>query len=337
MDLRKHLLLIWTGILLLLFSACEQDLPSDELLIDGRIYPIYPEALSQKPEFESPYTTSDSIEVVVVGTINDSYTIMPVTVENGAPLLYSRKVGNHYGKDDQLSVDSGDFPALAATGLHSESDLDQMEMITGIPIPVINCIAKPAGFSWAGFIAEDEDIISVLKGDNRLVTAMGFTHPQVVKPLFHVWNMILNEIQREEWRRFDNKYKFFFYHGKTITLEANGSRGWQISIFQDEIQGNFNIHVYRDLSDAERSYLTTRYGRLSEEQFDEMVEKLSHIHMSEMVPYYVRRYGFYEGHTSFRADPIAVAFIFGLKSLEEIEDAFAGTLYEALTNHFTRP
>jgi len=54
-----------------------------------------------------------------------------------------------------------------------------------------------------------------------------------------------------------------------------------------------------------------------------------------MAPYYIMRYGFYEGHTDYRADPIAIAFIFGMKSIEEIEKAFEGNLYIALTEHFT--
>ncbi len=55
-----------------------------------------------------------------------------------------------------------------------------------------------------------------------------------------------------------------------------------------------------------------------------------------MVPYYIMRYGFYEGHTDYRADPIAVAWIFGLRSLEQIESAFEGNLYNILVDHFTR-
>ena len=55
-----------------------------------------------------------------------------------------------------------------------------------------------------------------------------------------------------------------------------------------------------------------------------------------MAPYYIVRYGFYEGHTEYRADPIAIAFIFGIRSLAEIEMAFPGTLREALTMHFSR-
>ena len=47
-------------------------------------------------------------------------------------------------------------------------------------------------------------------------------------------------------------------------------------------------------------------------------------------------YGFYEGHTQWRTDPIAIAFVFGLRSLEEIEAAFPGRLPEVLTAHFTR-
>jgi len=67
----------------------------------------------------------------------------------------------------------------------------------------------------------------------------------------------------------------------------------------------------------------------------EYIKRLAYIHTGEMVPYYIMRYGFYEGHTDFRADPIAIAFIFGLKSLEEIEDVFQGNLYKTLTRHFT--
>jgi len=55
-----------------------------------------------------------------------------------------------------------------------------------------------------------------------------------------------------------------------------------------------------------------------------------------MAPYYIMRYGFYEGHTGWRADPIVIAFIFGMKDLEEIDAAFDGKLYDALTKHFTR-
>jgi hypothetical protein len=55
-----------------------------------------------------------------------------------------------------------------------------------------------------------------------------------------------------------------------------------------------------------------------------------------MVPFYIMRYGFYEGHTDYRADPIAISLIFGLRSLEKIELAFEGNLYKSLTEHFSR-
>jgi hypothetical protein len=73
---------------------------------------------------------------------------------------------------------------------------------------------------------------------------------------------------------------------------------------------------------------------LTPAQLEDLEERLSHIHFSEMAPYYIMQYGFYEGHTKWRADPIALAFVFGLRSLEEIEKAFPGTLDEVLTAHF---
>jgi hypothetical protein len=56
------------------------------------------------------------------------------------------------------------------------------------------------------------------------------------------------------------------------------------------------------------------------------VERLFSIHTGEMVPFYVRRYGFYEGRTSWRADPVAVAVVFGLMDLETIDAAIEGGL-----------
>ena len=52
--------------------------------------------------------------------------------------------------------------------------------------------------------------------------------------------------------------------------------------------------------------------------------------------YYVEWYGFYEGHTEWRAVPIAIAFILGMKDLGEIDTTFDGRLYDASTEHFTR-
>ena len=67
-----------------------------------------------------------------------------------------------------------------------------------------------------------------------------------------------------------------------------------------------------------------------------MIERLTHIQIGEMVPYYIMRYGFYEGHTDWRGDPVSTAFVFGLKDLQDLHKAFAGKLDEVLATHFTR-
>jgi hypothetical protein len=278
--------------------------------------------------------TNNGKEILIAMLKNGKYVLMPVTVENGKPLHYSYRVGTVYGKDQQLHVNGGDFPTLAGTGLHSEAELDDKDKITGMPVDVITYIGRPWRFSGAGFMAEDEDIISVLKGDNNLVRKLGLTHPQMARPLYHVWNIILQEIKCRKWGRFSS-IQSFFYNGNKVTLRAESMKGWQTSIFQDEIQGRFDIDVQRMLTPAERLFLQEKYAHLSAAQMAELEKKLTRFHFSEMVPYYIMRYGFYEGHTDYRADPIAIACIFGLKSVEEIEDAFQGNLYKTLINHFT--
>jgi hypothetical protein len=297
-------------------------------------HPLYPSLLDDPPDIPSPYLTEDGTEILTAVLKDGKYALIPVTVENGTPLHYSRRVSSVYGKDQQLHVNRGDFPSLAATGLHTKTELDGKDRITDIPVDVVTYIGRPGRFSGAGFMADDEDVISVLKGDNDLVRTLGLTHPQIAKPLYHVWNMILKEIECGTLGRFSN-VGHFLYNGRKVTLRAEGMKGWQVSIFQDEIQGRFDIDVQRTFTPAERCFLHDRYSHLSDAQWAELEEKLTRLHFSEMAPYYIMRYGFYEGHTSYRADPIAIACVFGLKSVGEIEGAFRGRLYTALTRHFT--
>ncbi len=300
----------------------------------GTPYPLYPKVLDKHPTFSSPYLTDKGKEILTAILKNGKYVFIPVTVENGKPLHYSHRVSTVYGKDQQLHMNRGDFPTLARTGLHSEAELDGKSMITGVPVDLITYIGRPGRFSGAGFMADDENVISVLKGDNELVRRLGLTHPQMARPLYHIWNMILQEINCGKFGRFSG-IECFFYNGNKVMLRAESMKGWQISIFQDEIQGRFDIHVQRTLTAAERKFLRGKYPHLTDTQMVELEERITSMHFSEMAPYYIMRYGFYEGHTSYRADPIAIACIFKLKSLEEIENAFRGSLHRTLFNHFT--
>jgi hypothetical protein len=302
----------------------------------GRIgYPLYPRLLEDPPALPSPFRMEDGAEILTAVLKDGRYTLMPVTVENGKPLHYSRRIPSVYGKDQQLYVDRSDFPTLGETGLHADAELDGKITVTGLPVEVITYIGRPGRFSGAGFLADDEDILSVLTGDNTLVRRLGLTHPQMARPLYHVWNMILQEIESGKLARFSS-VQSFLYNGCKVTLRAEGTKGWQVSIFQDEIQGRFDIDVRRTLTAGERCFLCDRYSHLSTAQWAELEEKLTHLHFSEMVPYYIMGYGFYEGHTSYRADPLAIACVFGLRTVEELEDAFRGRLHTTLIRHFTR-
>ncbi len=116
---------------------------------------------------------------------------------------------------------------------------------------------------------------------------------------------------------------------------ASSSKGWQISIFHDEVQGRYNIHIDRNLNHEEEQYLEEKYSCLNNDEIAELQYKLTHLDFSEMLPYYIMKYGFYEGHTDYRCDSVTIVFIFGLKNLEEIDNVFEGNLFNTLTNHFS--
>ncbi|NOR22130.1 MAG: hypothetical protein GQ476_05540 [Candidatus Aminicenantes bacterium] len=291
---------------------------------------FYPHTYDQCPELPSPCTMEDGTEIVMAFTKDNKCMIIPVTVEKGEPLNYRNK--QWYGKGRQLEVDASDFPTLARTGLHSEIELDQIKTITGRSIAEITEIGRPERYSGAGFMSHDEDIISVLRGDNRLVTQLGSIHPQMAKPLFHVFNIILT-VKKDSKR---GNIGGVLYNKRKVYLKFQGAKGWQESIFNDEILGYWQIEMWRDLDKEEKTFLSREYSNLTDEHMAQLIKKLSHIHTGEMAPYYIMRYGFYEGHTSYRADPVVISFIFGLRSIQEIEAAFEGNLNKVLTEHFTK-
>jgi HEAT repeat protein len=296
-------------------------------------YLCYPATLDTKPDIPSPHTTLDSIEVVTAFTKDGKYALIPVTVENGKPLNYKQ---NQWGKGRQLQIDAGDFPVLARTGLHLEAELNRTKMITGRSIVEIAELGRPGRSSGAGFMSDDEDIISVLKDDNHLVEQLGLRHPRMAGPLFRIWNMILKDVELRRLGRFWEPFEYILYKGKKVCVKAEGTKGWQESLFEDEILGKFQIEIWREPDQNEKAFLREKYPDLTNDQMAAMLKKLSHIYSGEMVPYYIMRYGFYEGHTDYRADPVAIAWIFGLRSLEQIEATFPGRLEEVLTRHFTR-
>lgn len=125
---------------------------------------VYPSTLPAGLSLPSPGTTQEGQEYVVVGTAAGAKAVVLVTVEDG-PL--DRRYGvEKIGKGRQLLVDSDDFPALAASGLHSPAELERTTAITGKPVAEITRVGRPGMASGIGFLAGDEDILSVLRGDN---------------------------------------------------------------------------------------------------------------------------------------------------------------------------
>ncbi len=289
--------------------------------------PLYPETLESRPQMASPSTRADGTDVVLAVTAEGRWAVVP------AGALDDER------RERQRRVDAHDFPTLARTGLHCPQELAQTVTITGRSLAEITDLGRPGGLSEDGFMAADEDVLSVLQGDNRLVSALGLTHSQMARPLLHVWNMIEADVEVGRWNRAEHRWdriRQIVYNDRHLEIEAHDTKGGQESIFDDELRGAFSIKVQRAPTPREERFLRQRYGSLPPRTWNAFVRKLTAMETGEMEPHYIQRYGFYEGHTNWRTDPIAIAFVFGLRSLEEIEAAFPGRLDEVLRAHFTR-
>lgn len=328
---------IETSILVVLFilQGCVHDKYSKNYqTIDFWELRFYPEFYSEKPNLPSPALDTSGREVVLVRLQDSLYTWFDATVENGNTFDYKR---NLLGKGNQLLADEIDFPTFALRGIHSDEELINTKTITGRSVSQITVDGRPGRSSGAGFMAADETIISVIWQDNKTAEKLGLTHPDLARPLFHLWNIsnIHSRFNESKPAKERTDLKALVYNGHEITVQVTGSRGWQESIFNDEILGTGYMEVWRELDQEEMEFLKEQYPHLSPGQFEEMKEKIAHLHTGEMVLFYINRYGFYEGHTDYRTDPVTIAFIFGLKSVGEIHKAANGNLYQYFTSHFT--
>jgi hypothetical protein len=283
----------------------------------GVAYPLYPSLVDSPPAFLSPWRAADAREYVVIVNAASEYGVVDATLEDCAE------------KGTQLLVDKADFPTLARTGLHSESELARTVKITGRPVEEITKLGRARGLSWEGFLAPGEDVVAVMLADNRLVGTLGLTHSHMARPLFHVLNAVLSDSRFPAIAR-RSAIEALSYNGRRVSVDARGTKGGQTSIFDDGITGSLHIRIDRRPEPGEERLLRAKYGHLGEERMEALIRALSHVELGEIQPQYIMRYGFYEGHTLWRADPIAIAFIFGLRKLADIENAFAGRLDRVL-------
>ncbi|WP_297088834.1 hypothetical protein [uncultured Draconibacterium sp.] len=296
---------------------------------------LLPEFYFEKPTLNSPSVNENSRELILLKSKDGKFFWMDGTVENGEPFNLKKQL---FGKGNQFTADDKDFPTFAKTGIHSTKELINTKIITGKSVSQITVDGRPWASSGVGFLAEDETIMSVIYADNITVDKINLTHADIARPLFHFWNVA---------RNFDNlnpdlnanktpEIEALIYNGNEVKFKIQGSRGWQESIFNDEILGTGHLEFWRELNPDELDFLQSKYSNLSPQQFQFLTNKLSHIHTGEMVFFYINRYGFYEGHNEYRPDPISVVIIFGLTTIEKVHKAVGGDLYSYFNKHFTQ-
>lgn len=165
-------------------------------------------------------------------------------------------------------------------GINSNEVIDRMTSLTAKPIKEIEWDGRPGGLSSDGFLGAGESFKDRLKTDNTFVRTRGFTHQELAEPLFSVMNIL----DRIGDRQFDD----FTYCGHHYRASYESYRGFQESLFNDNLQ-------------TDRDFTVTNLGTGKTLKF------------SPLVPYYIARYGFYEGKTDYRVDLEAIIETFQLR------------------------
>lgn len=136
-------------------------------------------------------------------------------------------------------------------------------------------------------MAVDEDVHSVLQTDHQMVRRIGLKHPDLARPLFHVWNLLLRQYELGRLGRFKDDISSIWYHGREIHLRSQRTKGFQESIFHDKIKGALDIQLWRDMDDGEREFLNAAYMHLGAAEREAMAGRLTRLRTREMQPYYI--------------------------------------------------
>lgn len=85
--------------------------------------------------------------------------------------------------------------------------------------------------------------------------------PVIVKNglLFHIWNPVLKEYELSRFGRSWDNIQYVLHHGNKIRFgTVHPARGFQDSIFDDEIKGAFKINFRRGPDEGEQEFLRRR-------------------------------------------------------------------------------
>jgi len=221
-------------------------------------------------------------------------------------------------------------------GLHDEGALTRTRRSPGRSVAEITSLGRPRRLSTSGFLADDEDIVSVLGRGQSLVERLGLTHRAAGRTA-----IVRDELARDRHRRrlgeplLRRLGRLFPTTGRRSASKALGQKEAR----SRSLRTDRGCAGSRHLEGVDRKGEETPEESVPlapEDRFTALVHGLSRIHTGEMEPQYITRYGFYEGHTEYRTDPLAIALIFGLTTIERIEAAFPGKLPHVLTEHCTR-
>jgi hypothetical protein len=177
--------------------------------------------------------------------------------------------------------------------VNSDDSIRQLTTLTGLTIAEIEDRARPCHCSkWQdcsvdGFLGENEGFITRLLEDNLFVRQKQLTHQKIAKPLFILATMNKDycHIAQETG---DFKTGQCLLNKITFSVSINCTNGYQESIFNDHLRSSCIVNAVKM---PQRQNLS----------FDQV-----------LLPNYIDRYGFYEGHTIYRVAPQTIIDFFEL-------------------------
>jgi transglutaminase-like putative cysteine protease len=156
---------------------------------------------------------------------------------------------------------------------------------------------------WIGVDPTNEEVEYIDAGHIRLSEKSTF-HPKSMKIIEY---KLLGEQEEDPvgTDRTDLNPTVIDPQGVSSPVKLNDSRECLlIHTINGDNLGYYRIHLSREFTPGEEAYLDEKYAHMDASQFEDLKEKLCTIRTGEIAFFYIKDYGFYEGHTDWRADPV---------------------------------
>lgn len=196
-----------------------------------------------------------------------------------------------------------------ADTIHQTPASWNLQELNGVKISEIELRARPGAYATSGFLSNEESLLEVMKNDWQTVNTLGLTHREIAAHLQKIWDIVSAQPDQpflyDVAQVSDNTIHSNIFKQPLLRGKILHTCGYQNDIFHqndERADSNFDNDLFAKYLFRTKNFWGSDLHLTNLDTGDSVI-------IAYGVIDYIRQYGFYEGNTSYRADPTLIAGI----------------------------